>query len=507
MGSGLGVSVYIPTWEDTVAWGRRDPELIAQLKTGYPRFFVPLVVNELAERLLTWASGLPWKFLATEFRDELRQSLKERGRSAMLITARHHAKDLQRYLDEQQTRAFVFVVDFEGNIRPVEKSENGSDLNEISGVVYPPRGAKEAKEFWQHTGFDISSRRATYWLENAPFLNRGRELPDAILPVQEAKEAKVAIQQRIADSFSTEDNKLEKSDVLLYPTGMSAISHIHDIISLYTTTTKKTIAIFGYVTNKPGTQHDLETLEEELAAGLELCALFTEFPGNPLLGSVDLERIKRLSDKFFFLFVVDDTVGTSVNVDVISHCDVVCTSLTKMFSGGCNVMGGSVTLNPKGRGHWDMKRRLKDRYVNTYFPLERVTEASQNAEHLADTLRKHSSVGQVYYPKGSPTQRLYGKYKRPGKGYGYSLSIRFNTPAAAIAFHDALDVAKGPSLGTNFTLGCAYTLFAHFHELEWAERYGVVEHLVRISVGIENEKLLDGVIKTALDAAERANKK
>ncbi|EWG39819.1 hypothetical protein FVEG_02512 [Fusarium verticillioides 7600] len=167
-----------------------------------------------------------------------------------------------------------------------------------------------------------------------------------------------------------------------------------------------------------------------------------------------------------------------------------------------------------------MKRRLKDRYANTFFPLdmivmeknsadfeERVTEASQNAEHLADTLRKHSSFGQVYYPKGSPTQRLYEKYKRPGKGYGYLLSIRFNTPAAAIAFHDALDVAKGPSLGTNFTLGCAYTLFAHFHELEWAERYGVVEHLVRISVGIENEIFLDEVIKTALDTAERANKK
>ncbi|KAG5793237.1 hypothetical protein H9Q69_007715 [Fusarium xylarioides] len=475
------------------------------------------------------------------------------GRSAMLMPARHHAKDLQRHLDKQHTRAFIFAVDFDGNIRPVKKSDNGSDLNEISVVVYPPRGVKEAGAFWQHTGFGISSRRATYWLENAPFLNRGRELPEAILPIQEAKEAKIAIQQRIADSFSTEDNELKKSDVLLYPTGMSAISHIHDIISLYATATKKTIAIFGYVqemnlvsgqTNNgfgflyvdtikviglihgyeckiySGIQSDLETLEEELAAGLELCALFTEFPGNPLLGSVDLERIKSLSDEFFFLFVVDDTVGTSVNVDVISHCDVVCTSLTKMFSGGCNVMGGSVTLNPKGRGHWDMKRRLKDRYANTYFPLdiivmeknstdfeERVTAASQNAVQIADTLRKHSSVEQVYYPKGSPTQRLYEEYKRPGKGYGYLLSIRFNTPAAAIAFHDALDVAKGPSLGTNFTLACAYTLFAHYHELEWAKRYGVVEHLVRISVGIENGRFLDEVIKTALDAAERASKK
>ncbi|KAH7228315.1 pyridoxal phosphate-dependent transferase [Fusarium oxysporum] len=365
------------------------------------------------------------------------------------------------------------------------------------------------------------------------FSNRGRELPEAILPIQEAKEAKIAMQQRIADSLSTKDNKLKNSDVLLYPTGMSDISHIHDIISLYTTATKRTVAIFGFlyvdtfkVLSKihgyecklyDATQSDLETLEEDLASGLQLWALFTEFPGNPLLGSVDLERIERIYDEYDFLFVVDDTVGTSVNVDVISHCDVVCTGLTKMFSGRCNVMGGSVALKPNGGARWDIKRRLKDRYTSTNFPLdtivmeknsadfeERVIKASQNAQHIADILRKHSSVGQVYYPKGSPTQQLHEKYKRPGKGYGYLLSIRFKTPAAAIAFHDAFDVAKGPSLGTNFTLGCAYTLFAHYDELEWAEEYGVVKHLVRISVGIENERFLDEVIKTALDAAERA---
>ncbi|EWZ83864.1 hypothetical protein NW765_008227 [Fusarium oxysporum] len=299
------------------------------------------------------------------------------------------------------------------------------------------------------------------------FSNRGRELPEAILPIQEAKEAKIAMQQRIADSLSTKDNKLKNSDVLLYPTGMSDISHIHDIISLYTTARKRTVAIFGKIHGYEcklydATQSDLETLEEDLASGLQLWALFTEFPGNPLPGSVDLERIERIYDEYDFLFVVDDTVGTSVNVDVISHCDI------------------------------------------TDFE-ERVIKASQNAQHIADILRKHSSVGQVYYPKGSPTQQLHEKYKRPGKGYGYLLSIRFKTPAAAIAFHDALDVAKGPSLGTNFTLGCAYTLFAHYDELEWAEEYGIVKHLVRISVGIENERFLDEVIKTALDAAERAN--
>ncbi|KAH7169177.1 hypothetical protein DER46DRAFT_680714 [Fusarium sp. MPI-SDFR-AT-0072] len=412
-----GVSVYIPTWEDTVAWAKRDPELIAQLKTGYPRFFVPLVVNELAERLLTWTSELPSRFLTREFRDDVRQSLKERGRSAMLVTACQYAKDLQGYLERQRMRASVFVVDFDGNIRPVKKAENGSDLNKIYVVVYPQQGEKEAKAFWQHTGYD---------------------------------------------SLSTKDNKLKKkSDVLLYPTGMSAISHIHDIISLYTTTTKRTIAIFGFL--YVGTFKVLE---------------------------------------YDFLFVVDDTVGTSVNVDVISHCDV--WELQRH--------GRKRGPEPKRRSPLGYKETIKGSLYQHQLSAgydcngekqRRFRRASYQSQSKCRTYRRYTSQAQFGWAsllsQGKPETNVQ-------KVYGYLLSIRFKTLAAAIGFHDALDVAKGPSLGTNFTLGCAYTLFAHYHELEWAEEYGVVEHLVRISVGIENERFLEEVIKAALDAAEQASR-
>lgn len=126
---------------------------------------------------------------------------------------------------------------------------------------------------------------------------------------------------------------------------------------------------------------------------------------------------------------------------------------------------------------------------------------------------------EVNYPEGSPSQKTYEKYKLPGGGYGFVLSMRFSSPGKAIAFHDALDVAKGPSLGTNFTLACRspshfilplligsagpYTLLAHFKELEWAAEYGVVEHLVRISVGLEGEEWLRARVDRALRAAER----
>ena len=244
---------------------------------------------------------------------------------------------------------------------------------------------------------------------------------------------------------------------------------------------------------------------------MKIDALYTEFPGNPLLNSPDLAHLHKLATRYGFLLIVDDTVGIAANLALFPWCDIICTSLTKIFSGGCNVMGGSTVLNPKSPTYNDMRAVFSQQAREPYFPLDilvmeqnsrdmisRVRKASSNAEELTTILRSHPTVSEVFYPKGSTTQALYDKFRRPDGGYGFLLSITFMTPAAAMAFHDALHVAKGPSLGTNFTLCCAYTLLAHSAELEWAAQSGVVEHLVRISVGIEDLDLLKEVVYYAL---------
>jgi cystathionine gamma-synthase len=71
-----------------------------------------------------------------------------------------------------------------------------------------------------------------------------------------------------------------------------------------------------------------------------ILALFTEIPSNPLLRCADLPRLRRLADKYDFLIVVDETIGNFVNVEVLPYCDIVVSSLTKVFSGDSNVMGG-----------------------------------------------------------------------------------------------------------------------------------------------------------------------
>jgi cystathionine gamma-synthase len=75
-----------------------------------------------------------------------------------------------------------------------------------------------------------------------------------------------------------------------------------------------------------------------------ILALFTEFPSNPLLRSADLPRLRALADKYDFLIVIDETIGNFVNVEVLPYADIVVSSLTKVFSGASNVMGGRYDL-------------------------------------------------------------------------------------------------------------------------------------------------------------------
>jgi cystathionine gamma-synthase len=89
-----------------------------------------------------------------------------------------------------------------------------------------------------------------------------------------------------------------------------------------------------------GSDEELDEFEERLKSGERYLALFCEFPGNPLLTSPNLARIRSLADEYDFRVVVDETIGNFLNVNVLPYADVMVSSLTKIFSGDSNVMGG-----------------------------------------------------------------------------------------------------------------------------------------------------------------------
>jgi len=146
---------------------------------------------------------------------------------------------------------------------------------------------------------------------------------------------------------------------------------------------------------------------------------------------------------------------------------------------------------------------------------QRIRDIDSNAEAVCDLLQKRSLAGggsspvikQVFYPKYiTPENYDHCRIKETvdGKagGYGGLFSLTFISIAASIAFFDALPCYKGPSLGTNFTLACPYTILAHFTELEWAAEFGIEEGLVRISVGMEETDVLLRSFELAFAAAE-----
>jgi cystathionine gamma-synthase len=231
------------------------------------------------------------------------------------------------------------------------------------------------------------------------------------------------------------------------------------------------------------------------------------------LASPDLRQIQELSRKHDFPVLVDDTLGALINVDVLPGADLVSCSLTKFFSGAGDVIAGSLTINSRSPHADRLRAALMAEYedlldaedaavleANSRDCVERVQRINQTAEQLCDTLRAHPAIERIEYPKYR-TPENYRAYRRPGGGYGglFSLLLR-NAETNAPPFFDALAIAKGPNLGTNFSLCCPYTILAHFNELEFVEQCGISRYLLRVSVGLEDPDWLIGRFADALNS-------
>jgi cystathionine gamma-synthase len=532
------------------------------------------------------------------------------GQLAMLFPSHGAAQRCVKFMHSRdssisvnQIRIFGLVLDRSNSISDQLATISPS----ISAVIYQKELFPIAKQYWQHSGDGISSRRAEfcYGLFQEGILTDERTLQPIIngtnVPIeyqkskgprryqkgstdntprkgsigklerpsqQEAREssqfleerfgrnldvslvdnAKSAVRRRIAGSLmgeveltktlrpETPSNArgvagLSEEDVYLYPCGMNSIFNAHKIM-LETRGSLKSISFgFPYVDTLKilqkfgpgcifygnGSSQDLDDLEQRLKSGEKYLALFCEFPGNPMLKCPDLQRIRYLADTYDFGVVVDETIGNFVNVHVLPYADLVVTSLTKIFSGECNVMGGATIINPKGRYYRDLKRVMESEYEdncwaedvifmerNSRHFVSRIEKINDNAELICEVLHGHPLVKNLYYPKYNSSRDCYDACRTPSGGYGGLLSFEFYAKSQAIAFYDRLETAKGPSLGTNFTLVSPYVLLAHFTELDWAAKFGVPSDLIRVSVGLEDGNDLKIIFGEALKAAEEA---
>ncbi|KAJ6098492.1 pyridoxal phosphate-dependent transferase [Penicillium canescens] len=88
---------------------------------------------------------------------------------------------------------------------------------------------------------------------------------------------------------------------------------------------------------------------------------------------------------------------------------------------------------------------------------------------------------------------------RKDVGYETVFGIIFHHPSSAEHFYNVLDVCKGSSFGINFTLAIPYVQLANYWNRDKALKYRVVQHIIRISVGLEDSKELVQTVSRALD--------
>lgn len=132
---------------------------------------------------------------------------------------------------------------------------------------------------------------------------------------------------------------------------------------------------------------------------------------------------------------------------------------------------------------------------------ERSAKINETALATVDLLQQNPLISKVYYPSISDTKHYYDAIKTPTGGYGGLISFIFKEPEDAICFFNAVNLHKGPSLGTNFTLACPYAILAHYQELDEIAKWDIDRNLIRISIGLELESDLLGVLNKSLEQA------
>ncbi|KAK5624721.1 hypothetical protein RRF57_000437 [Xylaria bambusicola] len=163
-------------------------------------------------------------------------------------------------------------------------------------------------------------------------------------------------------------------------------------------------------------------------------------------------------------------------MDLLGVADVIITSLTKAFSGYADVMAGSVVLNPNSAHYSILNGAVSSRFHNELFEEDVVHLLSNNENYLARcmihnrnasalasyfqslALDPSSPICRVWYPPYSPGSDYLGSFLRkstadcPAPGYGFLLSVEFETVELAAAFFDGVNFFKGPHIGAHLTI-------------------------------------------------------
>lgn len=467
------VSCSLPTMADVIGYEEKRPETVKQVRTGYPRFVTHYLVEEVA--------------------DFLRKKQGLAGRDVMVVASEKTAADLRDYCRRED--AEVEVVADEG-------------LAAVHCVAGTPASLL-ARKYIQHTGSGISSRRAEDFLIARGLLGTRQEEET----VTDDPSAVVTAELGAAFGCDPGNIILALSGMHAFYAAFRALNEIQaprgrDTWIQFGWLYVDTIEILRKLTGAPERHvyyrnvFDLQALEAFLEEnGKRVAGLVTEMPTNPRVETPRADRLKELAGRHGIPVVIDPTLASPYNIDVLPFADIAVNSLTKYAASEGDVLAGAVVINPASAWAAELREAIEKTREPLYhreagrlaFQMRSYRQVirtiNSNTTALVSFLESHPSVKKVLWAREKRSAPNYDRLATREAGPGGIITIELNIPLAR--FYDSLPVMKGPSFGTVFTLACPFMYLAHYDLVstdEGRERLraeGIDPDLVRVSVGTE----------------------
>jgi cystathionine beta-lyase len=241
--------------------------------------------------------------------------------------------------------------------------------------------------------------------------------------------------------------------------------------------------------------------------------IWVETPTNPMMNIIDIEAMSAIAKKAHAMLCVDNTFATPYLQNPLDlGADIVMHSVTKYLGGHSDVVMGALVCsdeaiaaemyriqNSTGAVTAPMDSFLVLRGIKTLHL--RVQRHCENGEVIARFLATHPKIEKVYWP-GFENHPNHDVAKKQMRGFGGMISFTLK----GNKLEEALEIVKKVELfalaeslgGVESLIGHPATMTHASIPKEAREKTGVVDSLIRLSVGVEDVEDLIADLKMAL---------
>ncbi|MBY5952429.1 cystathionine gamma-synthase [Algoriphagus marincola] len=256
---------------------------------------------------------------------------------------------------------------------------------------------------------------------------------------------------------------------------------------------------------------DPAAIESKITANTKM--IWVETPTNPMMNIIDIQAVADLGKKYGVLVAVDNTFASPFIQNPLDlGADIVMHSVTKYLGGHSDVVMGALVVNddslaerlvflqnasgatPGPQDCFLVLRGIKTLHL-------RMERHSQNGKTIAAYLKNHPKVEKVYWPgfEDHPNHDIAKKQMRDFGGM-ISFTLKGNRLEDAKKVMENFQVfALAESLGGVESL-CGHPASMTHASIprEEREKVGLVDSLIRLSVGVEDAEDLKNDLAQAL---------